>query len=90
MAPMGRFRGLYAVPKEEQRAIHAIIVRLGHELAAKRKERGLTQERLAEKLELSVNMVRAIETATRVPGLPTLIRLARFLRMDSVDFKFKD
>lgn len=49
---------------------------LGKNIKARRKSLGLTQQELAEKLDMSLNFVGKIEVAFSKPSLDTLIRLA--------------
>lgn len=51
----------------------------GQALQRIRKERGLTQEQLAEKADLTSNTVSRIERGQLVPALPTLIDLCNAL-----------
>lgn len=53
--------------------------RFGENLRQLRRSRGLTQEGLAEKSDLSVDAVRRIEWGTISPSLDTLSKLARGL-----------
>lgn len=54
-------------------------IRLGLKLAAIRKQRGLTQERLAEKIDRSPEAVSNLERGGSYPKLETLIRLSASL-----------
>ena len=49
---------------------------LGKNIKNRRKELGLTQEKLAVKLDLSLNFVGKIEVAFSKPSLDTLISIA--------------
>ena len=48
----------------------------GQSLRRVRKARGLSQERLAEKTELSANFIGEMERGLKAPGLVVIIRLA--------------
>lgn len=48
---------------------------IGKRLAAARKEKGITQEKLAEKANLSSNYLSHIETSRSIPSLETLMAL---------------
>lgn len=50
-----------------------------------RKQAGLTQERLAEKAELSVDAIRKIETLRTTPTLETLEKIGQALQMSLAD-----
>jgi transcriptional regulator with XRE-family HTH domain len=51
----------------------------GTSLREIRKQRGLSQERLAELTGLSTNYVGEMERGLKAPGLPVIVRLARAL-----------
>jgi transcriptional regulator with XRE-family HTH domain len=54
-----------------------------------RKERGLTQQKLAEKVNLSLNMVGCIERGEKFPSAETFQRLASALKVQPQDlFEF--
>ncbi len=57
----------------------------GRRLAEVRKSRGLTQQQLAEKLEVSLVSIGYIETGKRWPRLVTLHRIADRLDVPLVD-----
>ena len=52
---------------------------LGRKLASERKNRRLTQEKLAEKTDLANNYISNIETGRSIPSLETLVRLCEAL-----------
>ncbi len=53
--------------------------RLGRHIQKLRKQKGLTQEQLAEKVRVSEKYIQFIEGATRIPSLKTLYRIANHL-----------
>lgn len=57
----------------------------GKRLAEVRKSRGLTQEKLAEMLDISAVSVTYLETGRRWPRLLTLHRIAKALRVNVSD-----
>ncbi len=64
-------------------------VQLGERIRMLRKAVGLTQERLAEKADLSVNFIGNTERGENVPSLKTLRRVAKALGVhlkDLLDF----
>ncbi|MBS1256134.1 MAG: HTH-type transcriptional regulator DdrOC [Deltaproteobacteria bacterium] len=64
--------------------------KFGKRLKLLRKYRGLTQEQLAERLELSVEMVSFMERGIHAPSFETLSRLAEVLSLpvrDLFDFE---
>ncbi len=52
---------------------------LGQNIKNRRKELGLTQQQLADKMNMSLNFVGKIEVAFSKPSLDTLIQLADVL-----------
>lgn len=56
-------------------------------LTALRKEVGLTQEQLAEKIGVSQSMIAHCEAGTRDPGKANKIKLAQFFNV-TVDYLF--
>ncbi len=52
---------------------------LGKNIKARRKEIGLTQQELADKMEISLNFMGKIEVAFSKPSLDTLIQIAEAL-----------
>jgi transcriptional regulator with XRE-family HTH domain len=58
-----------------------ILAALGTELQSLREERGLSQERLAERCHVHRNYVGGIERGERNPTLEVLERLARGLEL---------
>ena len=54
-------------------------VKLGNRIRKIRKEKGLTQEVLAEKSDLSANHISHIERANTMIGLPALIQIVNAL-----------
>jgi transcriptional regulator with XRE-family HTH domain len=61
------------------------LMAFGRRLAEVRKSRGLTQQQLAEKLEVSLVSIGYIETGKRWPRLVTLHRIAVCLGVPLVD-----
>ncbi len=54
-------------------------VRLGKNIKARRKKLGLTQQQLADKMDISLNFMGKIEVAFSKPSLDTLISFATAL-----------
>ena len=52
---------------------------LGKNIKKRRKELGLTQQELADRLDMSLNFVGKIEVAFSKPSLDTLIEIAKAL-----------
>lgn len=61
------------------------LMAFGRRLAEVRKSRGLTQQQLAERLEVSLVSIGYIETGKRWPRLVTLHRIADSLGVPLVD-----
>lgn len=61
------------------------VEKLGKRIQKFRKEAGITQEQLAEKLRLSSKYVQFIETAHRKPSLKTLYKIAKVLNVEVKD-----
>jgi transcriptional regulator with XRE-family HTH domain len=59
--------------------------RIGRQIQKLRKEKGLTQEQLAEKLHISLTSMARIETAHLVPNLRMLYRIAEILEVKVKD-----
>lgn len=60
-------------------------VKLGKRIRNIRKEKGLTQESLAEKSDLSANHISHIERANTKVALPTLIQIVNALEITTDD-----
>lgn len=61
------------------RMIFEFYRNLGQNIKNRRKELGLTQQELADKLDMSLNFVGKIEVAFSKPSLDTLIEIADVL-----------
>lgn len=64
----------------------SLKLRVGGRLREIRKARGLTQERLAERIERSVDAVSALERGLALPSFETLEKLADVLDVPIRDF----
>jgi transcriptional regulator with XRE-family HTH domain len=53
---------------------------MGYRIKVRRKEIGMTQEQLAERICVSNNHISAIETARDKPGMDTFLRLCEYLK----------
>jgi transcriptional regulator with XRE-family HTH domain len=65
-----------------------LMTAFGRRLAEVRKQKGLTQQQLAEKLDISLVSIAYIETGKRWPRLVTLSRIADALGVN-IDQLFK-
>ena len=52
---------------------------IGKRISSRRKELNLTQEVLAEKVEMSVNQISNIENSKSVPSVDTILKLSEAL-----------
>ena len=65
-------------------------IQLGNNIKRRRKALHLTQQQLADKLNLSLNFIGKIEVAFSKPSLDTLIEIASVLEISVSDLcKFK-
>ena len=62
---------------------------MGDRIKEARKKKGLTQERLAEALDISVEFVSQIERGLRLPSMQVFIRLIEVLNV-SADYILRD
>jgi len=58
---------------------------IGTNLIRLRRDRGFTQESLAHECDLEVTTVASIERARRLPSVPTLVKLAKALKVTPND-----
>lgn len=58
-------------------------VQIGRRIQLSREQAGLTQEQLAEKLELSTQFISAIERGVYGPSLDTVVKLCEELNVSS-------
>ncbi len=68
---------------------------LGHRIQINRERRGMKQEELAERAELSTNYISALERDMKKPSIDSFIRIANALQVssdellkDSLDVQF--
>ncbi len=86
MSKTPRNRGFSAVPDRELATVKRAARTLALKIQALRKQKGFTQESLAEALDVSAVAIRHIEIGNRLPSLPMLIRIANKLGAD-IDLK---
>ncbi len=75
-------RGFSKVPAKDAKFVKAELLRISSKLKSKRQELDLTQEELAEALDVSPETIRFIEQSRRIPSLPMLIRVCKILKID--------
>jgi transcriptional regulator with XRE-family HTH domain len=56
--------------------------KLGKNIKNIRKDKGLTQDKLSEKVKLSIEFIGRIEIATSKPSLDTLFKIAKVLDIE--------
>ncbi len=71
--------------KQQRDPRRDVLRKLGEKVRAYRHERGLTQEALAETLDLSVAYVSLIERGGRNPPFTTVVAIARALGVSTRD-----
>lgn len=59
---------------------------LGQRIRLFRKEKGMTQDDLAEKAQVSRDHISHLETGTNIPSLALVVRLANILEVSADDF----
>ncbi len=67
---------MVALKKENYEAI-------GQNISKRRRELGITQEKLAEMVNLSASYIGAVERGAKLPKLDTFIRIANALKISS-------
>lgn len=70
----------------EKRKVTQKDLKFGKRLQKLRKEKGLTQEQLAEKTRLSTTFIGLLEVGMRKPSVKTLEKVASVLKVDIGNF----
>lgn len=65
----------------KKKSTEKAILKVSHDIQAARESLGLTQEELAEKIDVSVESIRAIEQNRRAPSLLMLYKICRALNV---------
>ena len=73
---------LERVPAKYRKEVESQIRTLARTLREQREHRGLTQEKLAEQLDISVRTLQFIEQGRRFPSLPMLFYILRVLDVE--------
>ncbi len=73
------------IPAKYRKNVEAQLRNISILVQNRRKEMGLTQEELAEKLEIAVLTLQSIEQGWRFPSLPTLFYLCKVIGI-SIEF----
>lgn len=58
-----------------------IKMQIGKQLKKIRRKNGLTQEKLSEKADVSINVIQKLETGRGLPGLDTIIKICNVLNI---------
>jgi transcriptional regulator with XRE-family HTH domain len=66
---------LWGVPPARRKGDQGLLIRLGEKIQAERRARGLTQEKLAEIIDVHPRIVQKIEAGDVNPKSTTLIRI---------------
>lgn len=66
---------IWGVPPRRRKGDYSILARLGENIQAERKRAGITQEKLAEAVDLHPRIVQKIEAGDINPKSTTLIRI---------------
>ncbi|MGE3975841.1 MAG: helix-turn-helix domain-containing protein [Bdellovibrionales bacterium] len=74
-------KGLGRIDPKTRKVILEHVREFSSVLQAQRKKMGLTQEALAEKLDISVNTVKYIEQGRRLPSLVMILKIAVALKL---------
>lgn len=69
------------IPKKYLPHVESQLEKLGTRIRARREEMGLTQQAMAEKLDLAVMTVQFIEQGRRYPSLPLLFYICKALKI---------
>lgn len=68
-------KGLEGASAREMKELEAELKRLVGTIQTHRQKAGLSQEKLAEVLDVNVNTIKYIEQGRRLPSLPMLLRI---------------
>jgi len=74
-------RGLSRISKKEAAILETQIAAMGETFQARRKELGMTQDELSEKLDIGANTIKFIEQGRRIPSLPMFLRICKALKL---------
>lgn len=70
------------VPAKFRKQVEGRLRRLSAVIRARREALGLTQERLAENLDISIETLKAVEQGRRIPSLAMLLYICLFLNVE--------
>jgi transcriptional regulator with XRE-family HTH domain len=70
-----KYAPVWGVPPRRRKGDYSILARLGENIQAERKRAGITQEKLAEIVDLHPRIVQKIEAGDVNPKSTTLIRI---------------
>jgi len=67
------------IPLKYRRGVESQLAKISVIIQSRRKEMGITQEELAEKLDLAVLTIQSIEQGWRFPSLPILFYMCKLM-----------
>ena len=70
------------VPAKFRKQVEGRLRRLSAVIRARREALGLTQERLAENLDISIETLKAVEQGRRIPSLAMLLYICLYLSVE--------
>ena len=70
------------LPKKDRVFVEKWLLSLIKTIQRARMEQDFTQEALAEALDVSVNTIKYIEQGRRLPSLPLMLRICKFLKIE--------
>ena len=74
-------KGLATLDPKTRKIVLEQVREIASAIQSQRKKLGLTQEGLAETLDVSVNTIKYIEQGRRQPSLIMIMRIARVLKL---------
>lgn len=75
-------KGLEGASAREVKEIEAELKKIVSALQLYRHKLGLSQEKLAEELDINVNTIKYIEQGRRLPSLPMLLRICLKINLE--------
>lgn len=76
---MGKTTRLDKIPLKYRRGVESQLAKISIVIQSRRKEMGITQEELAEQLDLAVLTIQSIEQGWRIPSLPILFYMCKIM-----------
>ncbi len=76
---MGKATRLDKISNKYRKGVESQLAKISVVVQARRKEMGITQEELAERLDLAVLTIQSIEQGWRFPSLPVLFYMCKVM-----------